>query len=343
MIRALAWKATAGILLVSPLLAQHLFAQEVVGSVPDPFPVTSVEDSKCRAAAPVAVYSRDGRPIEGLSSSNFEVRVAGHTGVFTLSTDRSSKRMLLLMDASQSVNREAWRLATHLAIYLAQGADPENRVALVVYGAGDRIALDFTQPRSAVLGKLAELASTRPPNSVGGEHLYDALLDAAEVFGDHGFGDAIFVIGAGEDRGSHASAGSVKSALVARRVRLFGLLLDAPVIGSMSGFFFDPRVDFYLSEVDQLAVDLGGVFSHEDTKPPATAYKLTDIRLKALDQYAEATYWQIAEPYRLDFDAPTGGKPARLEILFQKASAAANLKPVLLYPRQIAACGSIQP
>ena len=294
---------------------------------------------ECRVSVPVIAILPDGRTLTGLRSGDFEVRIAGgRAELQAAELDTAPKRVVLLLDASRQVNEEGWRVVIQLASFVARTAASEDRLALVVYGAAGALLLDFNQPREAILQKLEALSAARPPKPAERGHFHDSLLAAAEIFGPPAFGDTVLALFGGADRGSRANPARVKEVFLARGIRLYGIALDRAVIGFIVGGVFSTAILHGLSELDQLAVDTGGFFAHEDIRPVWKTYKLTDERQRELEVFLRRTMLNIVRPYRLELLTQSSRKLERTDVQLGVESARKVARVELLYPRLVQTC-----
>jgi len=331
-------------MLRSPFLKGLLVAVLTLVS-PSAFAGQGDKDSgQCSLAIPVTVMAPDGTPVIHLTSTDFDARVHGHpTIIAALEEGLTSKRMVLVLDASKNVNAEAWKIETSVARFLADGSPRQVSLALVILNA-DAPPLDFKTSPETMKSKLGELAASRPVSAKPSEDIYGGLMDALRLFETKQFGDTIFAFLGGADTAHRTDANAVQRVFVEQGVRLFGLILGQE---ALSGFYMTtpggpgPREVPYdpdTNELGHLAVGTGGLLAVENTHMQWATYHLTDERLKELEITSHRFYSQMVVPYRIQIATNAQAKPESCSI---NLAAAIKLKAPgvrVLFPHQLASC-----
>src|SRR5258708_7597496 len=105
---------------VVSLLAAEATAQEAASDLCD---------------VPVVVADFNNQTVRNLTPADFSVRLGGALSpVASAAIDVGSKRLALVLDASNKVPQEEWKLETDMAAELVKHARAKDRFALLVIG-----------------------------------------------------------------------------------------------------------------------------------------------------------------------------------------------------------------
>jgi hypothetical protein len=147
-----------------------------------------------------------------VSVADFDVSLAGHkTALLAAALDESPKRIICVVDASKAIGEKEWELEMQRVRLLSEHARSADRFALVVMSALGGTH-DFSAPEE-FLERLGLLESAPPSPAEKGSKVYDALQAAIALFDPPHFGDAIFILSRGEDRGSHTNLTQIRNLL----------------------------------------------------------------------------------------------------------------------------------
>jgi VWA domain-containing protein len=188
-----------------------------------------------RRTVTVNVIGPDARLIRGLDAHNFTAEFHGQPAeILGADVDAGPRRVIILLDTSGSMidrSKESWSASLGIAKDLVQRLPPENSVTLLTFADKVDRSFDFSQDRSVILQKLSDLESGWKAFPQGLRHtaLWEAILEAMQLFNSPHFGDVIYIITDGEDNASHAKPNMVRNSLLAGGVRLFALLLPLEI------------------------------------------------------------------------------------------------------------------
>ena len=137
---------------------------------------------------PVVVADYYNKPVPNLTTADFSVRLAGASdSIRSVAVDAGPKRVVLILDASENVPDEEWKLETQMAGVLLTHARADDQFALIVIG-GAPITESFLSA-AEVTARVQASANARPIGEKN-ERIYDALLEAASRLDPAKFGDA---------------------------------------------------------------------------------------------------------------------------------------------------------
>ena len=189
---------------------------------------------------------------------------------------RAKLGVVLAIDASNSMQGEAFAGALEAARAFARERDPRQPLALVTFGSEPRVLLPFTTIAGEIDRKLEN-----PGTPEGGTRMYDAALQSIQLIRRAGLeGGFVVVLSDGSDHGSTATSESIVAAARAAHVRLYTVGLESPV--------FDPAA------LSELAEGGGGSYSQA-----TSAGELQEIYRALGAQLSNAhvlTYHSLAAP-----------------------------------------------
>ena len=189
---------------------------------------------------------------------------------------RAKLGVVLAIDASKSMQGEAFAGALEAAHAFARERDPRQPLALVTFGSEPRVLLPFTPIAGEIDRKLES-----PGTPEGGTRMYDAALQSIQLIRRAGLeGGFVVVLSDGSDHGSTATSESIVAAAQAAHVRLYTVGLESPV--------FDPAA------LSDLAEGGGGSYSQA-----TSAGELQEIYRALGAQLSNAhvlTYHSLAAP-----------------------------------------------
>ncbi len=130
---------------------------------------------------------------------------------------------ILLIDASNSMAGAPIAGAMNAARAFMAQRNANLPVAVMTFGPEQSVLTDFTTDKA----ELAAAVAKAPPLAEG-THIYDALIDAAELTGDKGLDRAtVVLLSDGTDVGSSASRADALADLADARVRVFSVGLKS--------------------------------------------------------------------------------------------------------------------
>ena len=190
----------------------------------------------------------------------------------------SSSGALLLIDASNSM--EGAPIAGAMAAaraFLAERKD-DLPVSVVVFGPDDSVLAEFTTD-----GEELSAAVAQAPPLAEGTHIYDALINVAEIAKDEGLErTTVVLLSDGTDVGSSASRAEALAALDEANVRVFSVGLKSQQ--------YDPAT------LQAVAQRTGGRYA-ESSSPAALEPIFEEIGQQLSNEY-EVTYRSVLPPER---------------------------------------------
>ncbi len=141
------------------------------------------------------VKDQQGGYLMDLTQEDFTVLDEGKPQPLAVfSAERRPVHLVLLIDASNSMNREGRiAIARDAAVGFLEELEPEDTAALITFSDTPRVIMERTPDKKAVA------AAARAIEAEGGTALYDALLDAVGMLRDHEGRKAIILLSDGRD------------------------------------------------------------------------------------------------------------------------------------------------
>ena len=247
----------------------------------------------------------DTVPVTNLSADAFLVHdKKTPVRIQSATYDRGPRRVIFVAENGK-MPQAARKIEAEVITHILSKARTEDSFALLT-ARGPRVELRFGSSREAIRAAAEELA--RPPQGkAGGEGVLDAVLEATTWFQPPQAGDSIFLMALNVESKHRASFSSVRDAVTAGRIRVFGFELgevsQPPPLGSTSDYFPNtPDVGFgNRNHLLDLTRESGGRFAFDDTEVPG--YRLTDARLGVLRYAGESMYKPVTEHYLLQLDS----------------------------------------
>jgi Ca-activated chloride channel family protein len=262
-----------------------------------------------------AVDSR-GRPVQDLKPSELRIFEDGRPQKlehFSSSRD-SHARILLLMDASGSMNGALKTTSTRMAAVQILGAlQAQDEAALAAFDNKYWGVVRFTTDREAILKAMGEI------EPYGSTALHDALEHAARDLSSHGEGRrAVVVITDGIDTASQRTPDEVIATSRALDVPIYALAVLSPLDDPASERFTGRERPAAATAGSQLLARYAGLSG-------GVSFAVSDFPglKKAADRIASELKFQ----YRLGYDPPPG--PAR----FRRVEVRATRKGVVVRTR----------
>jgi hypothetical protein len=260
--------------------------------------------------------------IETLKAGDFDAHLdKGRVTLTVVSASQQYKSRLLVLVETDGLGQNSVSEAVDTVTRFARQAPEGQPLAFGVYADHAIFTKGFfsnSSERAAAVSAVREEAGSLGKRVA----LYDSLLEALKLFGEHQPGDAILLVGSPYDDRSSKAAGAVEKALMESGVRLLVMLRE-----SMSSL---NRDDFLIN-------------SHEAEKR-----LFSDISLRTGGAYTDfdAGFLNFAwRGYMLAVKQPDGaGKTAKKWKLKLQGQAADNLKRARIYfPELLPPCGSPPP
>jgi len=303
------------------------------------------QDSGCtRRTVPVGVVDEQWVLVRGLSAANFRGKLRGHeVEILSAYIDTSPRLIVLLLDASGSMEGEGWETARSLSEHLIQFAPPHASIAQMAFS--DRVlgTAGFEQDRLALLKRLAALVKVCEHPHLGGRTaLFDAIASARSTSGGLQFGDAIFAVTDGGENSSRTKPERIEQDLLGTRVRLFAALIDQRRARHEMPPEDIAGANRFLSMVEATGGNMlslryaGAMYPY----PYIKAKTRTDAISLALQRLSE----QMGEFYRLELRLPeTVDKPTKWKLEVVEANGRPGGKVEIHYPKEIMPCAKAGP
>lgn len=297
--------------------------------------------TNCSIDLPVVVMLRDGRNVDGVPADGLVVsenKIELH--VKRIVPDKGARRVLLVVDDGSGITDIDRKIETTTLTNILEHARPQDEFALRT-ARGPRVELPFGTDRATLLSAIAKL------NDKERGHSADAVLteveDGLKWFGDSKDGDAVFTVGAYLNEQFAPALGEVENELQRRNVRMFTLFLRTQPLHFT---WFGPLADQWPgggwvgpdpNNIVTLTFASGGYLYDEDTGDE-TRYKLTDERLRWLEQVTWRMYSAIDSIYAVQIDVPRGVIGKKLTVELASAVKAKIPSAFTLFPWQIRSC-----
>jgi hypothetical protein len=281
-------------------------------------PQLRAQESLCDLPVVVTRFVPAGQTVElvpDLTAKDFAVTVGGSLGTLKrASVDTGGRRVALILDASNKVSKEEWRLETAMAVSLIKNASALDRFALLLVGVD--LSPQTLLPHGDAEAQLKKMGSSRPVTD-SNERIYDALLAAANRFSPPEFGDAIFLFGHPDDSGSKATADQVEELILRNHLRFYAVSFTDPLRGKLPpGFDLNKPLPANVDQerIDKISHATGYFFSYHAVE----ALKLSG-QLTLLQGFLGDVYEGIARPYRLTISLnPSEKTPVALAVVDAK-------------------------
>jgi hypothetical protein len=250
--------------------------------------------------------------VRNLGPNDLSVQLGAVPGTLkSVSVDDRPKRIALVLDASDGVPTNEWKLQTEMAAKLVQHARPDDRFALLFVGIESPASAFLSS--GEVVKELQKLSSSRPVVTESGERIYDALLAAANRLNPPQFGDALFLFGHPEDSGSKSGPDEVMELVLKNRLRFYAVSFSSPLRGKLPpGFDLNKPLPASVvrPKLTKMTAATGYSFSFhsiESLNYPG--------QIPLFEGYLADLYAGIAEPYRLKIAMPDTRGEVKLEIV----------------------------
>lgn len=242
----------------------------------------------------------NGRPVRDLRAEEFRVFDEGRPQPIRhfVQGQELAARLLLLVDASGSMNTEMKATSSRMAAYQLLDALPsEDQVALAGFDHKYWGIVAFTSERDKVKSAFAELTP------FGSTALHDALDKAAYDIASHGEGRrAVVVITDGVDTASQKNADEVIARSRALDVPIYAISVVSPLD--------DPRSSIFAGQERPAAATTGGaLLARYAQQSGGAAFMVSDF--SALRQAATQIVAELKHQYRLGYEPPDGPKHFR--------------------------------
>jgi len=236
-----------------------------------------------------------GRPVRDLKATEVRIFEEGKLQIlahFTTARDLRA-RVLLLVDASGSMNQELKTTSTRMAVrQILAALGPEDETALAGFDSEYWGIVQFTNDRLRIEKGLADVTP------FGSTALHDALDKAARDIAAHGEGRrAVVVITDGIDTSSQRKAEDVIARSRALDVPIYAVSVISPLDDPASGQF--------VGQKSAGAAALGAaILSRYASLSGGAAFAVSDFA--GLKRAAEQIANELKTQYRLGYDPPVG-------------------------------------
>jgi Ca-activated chloride channel family protein len=236
-----------------------------------------------------------GRPVRDLRSDEIRIFDEGRLQkIAHFSSGRESHaRVLLLVDASGSMNSELKAASTKMAmVQLLAALDATDDIALAGFDSRYFGLVPFTTDRRPILGAFDDLTP------FGSTALHDALDKAAQDLASHGEGRrAVIVITDGVDTSSQKTPEEVIARSRALDVPIYAISVLSPID--------DPESPLYAGHGSTAAATAGSALLARYARlSGGAAFAVSDFR--GLRGASEQIVAELKHQYRLGYDPPEG-------------------------------------
>jgi hypothetical protein len=301
-----------------------------------PLLAAAQQNSACEERTlPVNAVDSHGQQVLGLTSEQFRADFQGQSvKVLSAKFESRPQRILLLVDVSRSMwlDVQQRELAKLVANDIVSAGPPQAELALATFSSKFETNVRFGQGRNAVREAILSLAA--PPKiaeTLAGETaLYDAILEAAKMFGDPQSGDVVYAITDGLDNESKTTTGKVLQYLEQRNIRLFVSVIHNSRFILMSGAGGGPEI------VGKTARETGGNYTILETyDPKKSAPGASTVAVHQL-------YDLMASYYLLDIELPKDpDKPRELKLTVVDANGKKKKATNVLYSQTVFPCAAV--
>lgn len=257
--------------------------------------VLSIPARADRVLLAATVVDGKGRPVSDLKANEVRIFEEGKPQAlahFTTARDLRA-RVLLLVDASGSMNGEAKTTSSRMAVWQVMAAlGPEDETALAGFDSEYWGIVPFTRDRERIKKGLEELTP------FGSTALHDALDKAAHDIASHGEGRrAVVVITDGIDTSSQKKAEVVIARSRALDVPIYAVSVVSPLDDPSSKQFVGKKAA-------GVAAQGSTVLARYATLSGGAAFSVSDFAglRRAAGQIAN----ELKTQYRLGYDPPVG-------------------------------------
>ena len=283
---------------------------------------------------PANAVDSHGQQILGLTTEQFRAVLQGQpVKVMSANFKSGPQRIVVLIDLSDSVwvDSKERELVKLVAQDVVSAGPPQAQLALATFSSEFKTIVGLGQDRETVREGILRLSpkikTSSTPLSSGGTAMNDAILEAANMFGNPQPGDVIYAITDGFDNGSHSSSGKVLQYLEQRNIRLFVSAIDNPDWMPYSRYTGGPE------SVGKFAKETGGYYIILGTDRPRKSAPGTSTN--ALHQL----YALMASFYLLDVVVPKDqDKPRELKLVVTDPNGNKKKDAIVLYPQKVFPC-----
>jgi hypothetical protein len=284
---------------------------------------------------PLVVTNFDNVLVKDLGPQDLLVRLGAVPITFeSISIDGGPKRVALILDPSENVPEDEWKLEIEMGFKFVGHARPDDKFLFLLVGT--EVSTGAYLSPTEVEEQLRKLATTRPPNPDSSERIYDALIAGAKRLDPSNFGDVLFLFGHHEDVGSKADPDQLLEVILKNKLRFFGVSFADPLRGKVPRNF-DPNKPLPASlgptTLEKMSSATGNYFSFHSVqvlnRPGQTPL---------FEGFLEDLYARVAEPYRLQIPMSSVNGQTKLEISVINMNDRNVRTSGIYYPRFIYPC-----
>jgi len=308
---------------------------------------------------PVNVFDRQGNIVRDLRRENFRVLIDGQSvEAQDAQYHVAPRRILILLDISWSMgtanaaNSGKWRVACEAVAVLLAHTPEDAPIALIAFDKKVEHTIDFAPGRRAIESFIR--GGTVEHSEPRGAALFDAINEGLTGLQPAQQGDALYVIGDGDDTASHTSPKRLSATLLKSGVRLFTLLFleDSTfenrlatedfihIVQETGGSVFsisananEPISSFNTGQVRTPSDQAPRTLNPKSARVPAFAYN--SATREKLELFTQTLSSQIGGFYTLRIPVASSSKQRKvtLHIVDDKGELQKNVEVV--YPRAI--------
>lgn len=188
----------------------------------------SQQNSCLQPTVYLSVIDRKGEVIEDVSPGQFAAFYRGKPArILSLAQDRGPRRVLILLDASGSME-STHTLDFDVADEVLDRLPPGTLVGAMVFAKQDTGVPVLTPDRDSVRKQLRALQDDKhlPKAIKKTTALLDTIQESLQAFGSPQEGDTLYVISDGEDNSSRLNWRKLDDQLLERGIRVFAMRID---------------------------------------------------------------------------------------------------------------------
>src|SRR5882724_1163156 len=271
----------------------------------------------CTTYVVLNAYDRlTGVPIETLKTEDFEASMGDTSLPMVASSQHFNTRLLVLLQSDGTAKDDKINDEVTVITRMARQAPENVSVAFGVFTEKTAFTKEFfadPQKRDTAISEVIERKDSLGKRVA----LWDALRQAAALFGQHQPGDTILLVSdVYDDRSSH-TGGDVEKELIARGIRLYAMRRRRA--SHVDRDFLLNSHELEKTVLERTIKETGGVYSEFSV---------------SLFRFAWAGYM-------LGIKVPGGlGKPHKWKVQFREQAAEIHHKANLYYPEHLPSCST---
>jgi von Willebrand factor type A domain-containing protein len=326
-----------------------LFIAAFVGAMS--LPLAAQETSCQHRSLPLYVHDALGRPIRGLTTTDFEGKFqSGTVKLLSLHPDTRPRQIAVLLDMSGSMKGEAsgheWEVAREVASHIIRSNLKDTSFAFLLFSDHIQEQIDFSHSSVEIARRLEEIGATpsfAKKNVRGRTALRDVLLSAMNLFGGSDSSHSVYVISDGGDNASRSKPEEVLHAALRSGVRFYFVAVEpeGPPVGSRMAV---PEVILGTSDVRDMVRASGGLTFAPFAPGPLgrVNYQLSGEDRRILGSELSRLYQAMVSNELLDIELPRPvEKWSQWRLTLSKDKARLYKNASIEYPEELVPCQKV--